>query len=396
MSRSKLKVNDFNIRWLSKDSHFLFDRRRPDAGKLLSLAPKLPFYPAHIYIFSSGSEKTALLSKEAFLTSAEAVNKHLGCRPQGRWLIPLPLFHVAGAAVSARAFCGGYSFAHRGGKWEAAGFVRSLKEEAASYTSLVPAQVFDLTEKKLSPPPSLELALTGGGAIAPALYRKARALGWPLLPTYGMTEVCSQIATVERSSLETKDFPLLKVLPHIDIQERSGVLRLRSPSLLTGYFSVSKQTFYDPKTPDGWFSTQDRGEIKILPPPPQTKNSRQNICLIFKGRADDCVKVSGRLLSLSALTLRLQNNAARLAPGGAFCLTDFPHKRKGREIALVTDVFDGYKVSQVLSLFNKNSPPYERVKAVYMVGRIPRTPLFKTDKAALRRLLSGNCNAGPG
>ena len=42
----------------------------------------------------------------------------------------------------------------------------------------------------------------GGGAVSDELYRDARALGWRVLPSYGMTECCSQVATALSDSPE--------------------------------------------------------------------------------------------------------------------------------------------------------------------------------------------------
>ena len=42
--------------------------------------------------------------------------------------------------------------------------------------------------------------MTGGGALDPSLYKQARDLGWPLLPSYGLTECGSQVATASLSS----------------------------------------------------------------------------------------------------------------------------------------------------------------------------------------------------
>ena len=292
---SRLKINDFSIDWLSKESHYFFPVSHPERKEFETLPGKMPFYPGHVYLFTSGFQKIALLSKEAFLISAEAVNKHLQCESHGLWLIPLSLFHVAGLSVLVRAFCGGYSLKKSEGKWEGESFVKDLNLQKASYTSLVPAQVYDLVARKLASPKNLELALVGGGNLHPALYKEARGLGWPLLPTYGMTETCSQIATAERTSLRGKKFPFLKILSHIKIRERKGILEVKSPSLLTGYFDISKKEFYDPKTSKGWFSTQDRGSLK---------NG-----LALKGRVDEQVKVSGRLVSLKKLSERLQTNS---------------------------------------------------------------------------------------
>lgn len=397
-----LKVNDFSIDWLSKDSHYLFDSSQREAKRFESWADKMPFYPAHIYLFTSSFQKIALLSKEAFLISANSVNKHLDCKSKRKWLVPLPLFHVAGLSVSARAFCGEYSFIQKTTAWNAREFVQDLISEETSYTSLVPTQMYDLVQGKLRPPASLQFALVGGGQLDTSLYKKARALKWPLLPTYGMTEACSQIATAERGSLNKKEFPPLKILSHIEAKTVQGILNIKSSSLLTGYFCLKSNRFYDPKKSEGWFSTQDKGEIKYeaskdssdlkISPSHCSSKEKEKIkaTLILKGRLDDQVKISGHLVSLKKLSDRLQNIVRKISPNREFCLTALPHKRKGKEVVLVTNFFDISEVSEILKQFNKNISSYEQVKAIYIIKKIPRTTLFKIDKTELQKQLYTN------
>ena len=371
---SRLKVNNFSINWLSEDSHYFFDTTHPEAKKFKALAGKMPFYPGHIYLFTSSFKKVVLLSKAAFLISARSVNRYLDCQPKGRWLIPLPLFHVAGLSVLARSFSGGYSFIKQDGVWKAESFVKDLTSKKISYTSLVPAQVYDVVKKNLSPPNCLEFALVGGGRLSDTLYKKARALGWPLLPTYGMTETCSQIATAGRASLNKEDSPVLKILSHVAVREKKGILELKSPSLLTGYFCISSKKFYDPKISEGWFLTQDRGELK-------------DGWIDLKGRFDEWIKISGHLVSLEKLSGRIEDIARKITSEKEFCLIALPHDRKGNQVALVTDCSDFNTTSKILNQFNKNLPVYEKVKSVYIIKKIPRTVLSKIDKVELKKHL---------
>lgn len=393
---NRLKVNDFSIDWFSNDSHYFFDKSHPEAGRFAALTSKMPFYPGHIYLFTSGFQKIVLLSKQAFLISAEAINRHLKCEKKGRWLIPLPLFHVGGLSVLARAFCGGYVFLHKKDRWQAKAFARSLTEENISYTSLVPAQVYDLVTGNLRPPECLEFALVGGSALAPTIYKKARALGWPLLPTYGMTEVCSQVATASRSCLKKPERPDLKILSHIDIRESQGILEIKSPSLLTGYFDLSLKTFSDPKTKEGWFLTQDKGELVSVAGKGEKSelvhskaSTKQKVRLILKGRSDETIKIKGRLVSLEKFSTKLKQVKERLSLKKDFYLFALPCERKNHELVLVTDSFDFNEVLRVLNQLNKNLPLYEKVVSFYMIKKIPRTGLWKINKTELRKQLLG-------
>jgi O-succinylbenzoic acid--CoA ligase len=76
--------------------------------------------------------------------------------------------------------------------------------EGVTLASLVPAQVSDIVRDHIRRRCHYA-PLWSAGAVRGAL-QWARALGWPLLPSYGMTECCSQVATAK---LESRDLVLL-------------------------------------------------------------------------------------------------------------------------------------------------------------------------------------------
>jgi o-succinylbenzoate---CoA ligase len=173
-----------DIDWLSTDSHVLLNPRMPEEERrrLESLVVDLP---GHVWLATSGTTgalKLTALSKRALLASAAAVNRHLQSDDRDVWLCVLPTFHVGGLGIYARAFLSGARVVTSG--WE-----------DVTLASLVPAQVTDLVRDRVEAPPSLRAVVVGGGALSEELYAAARALGWPLLPSYGMTECCSQVAT---------------------------------------------------------------------------------------------------------------------------------------------------------------------------------------------------------
>ena len=523
-----LKINDPSIDWMSRDSHFFFDTRRLRAGEWKNLKP--PFFPGHIYLFTSSHRKIAVLPKEAFLVSARTVNRHLKCVAEDRWLIALPLTHVAGIAVLARSFCGSFSIVKMPGAWNPKVFRNVLKTEKITLSALVPAQVYDVVGSGLSAPDSLRAVLVGGGALSPSLYRKARGLGWPLLPSYGLTELCSQVAVAGLSSVKNpisavadspsllegkrsakgesvsltapaypmaghqrrgggddtshtclkkkplnpgelrpadsvpagggdishtclkktplnpgelkpagfasaggddtshirlkktplnpgelrpadsapagggdishtclkktplnpgelrpadsapaggKDpsFPDLGILPHIQLKVEKGTFHVKSKALLKGYFDPEENRFWDPKLSGGWFDTGDLGELS-------GKNLR------VKGRRERQIKILGELTDLTELSRQLKSVVSSLRLGGRFLLVPVPDPRKTWDLQLITTSFDEGDILKAVRGFNKRAAPFQRIKKVYVVSKLPAgefSGLFKISPEDIRK-----------
>ncbi len=337
------QADDVNIDWLSSESHVLLNPRLPDAERR-RLESMLIDLPGHLWLSTSGTSgslKLAALSKRAFLVSAAAVNLHLGSDASDVWCNVLPRFHVGGLGIDARAFLSG------------ARIVRSI-EEGASLTALVPAQVSDIVRTGRVAPRSLRGVIVGGGVLSEQLYREGVRLGWPLLPSYGMTECCSQVAT---SSLESRE---LALLTHVEARiEESGRLALRSDALLTGY--ATEDGFHDPKN-DGWFVTEDIASL-------------EGRVVRVEGRAADFMKIGGESVDLS----RLDRILAELGADAAVMAV--PDARLGHVIALAVASGDAEAIA---AAFNERVLPFERARSIRRVPVIPRTPLGKIVRKLLR------------
>jgi O-succinylbenzoic acid--CoA ligase len=207
--------------------------------------------------------------------------------------------------------------------------------------------VADLVRARTPAPTSLRAVVIGGGALSPALYDEARALGWPLLPSYGMTECCSQVATATHGS------PELLLLDHIDARvEPDGRLAVRSEALFSGY--ATGEGFVDPKI-DGWFVTEDVAAI-------------EGRVLRVQGRSGDFVKVGGESVDLSRLDRILSELGADAA------VVAIPDERLGHVIALAVASGDSEAIAVA---FNARVFPFERARRIIRVAEIPRTALGK-------------------
>ena len=144
---------------------------------------------------STGTGKGVLLHASALLASASATHDRLG--GGGRWLLALPLQHVAGLQVLVRSLVAGTTpavlDAADGFRPEAFAAAAARVIGPRRYTALVPTQVVRLLDAggaALDALAGFDAVLVGGAATAPALCERATAAGVRLVTTYGMSETC--------------------------------------------------------------------------------------------------------------------------------------------------------------------------------------------------------------
>lgn len=345
------------IDWQSDESHVLLNPRMPERERATLESYVTPLR-RHIWLATSGTTgalKMTALSKDAMLASAAAVNRRLESTANDVWCCVLPTFHVGGLGIHARAHLSGARVVSM--RWSASEFAG---RSDLTLASLVPAQVSDLVTGGWRAQTSLRAIVVGGGALSPSLYEKAWKLGWPVLPSYGMTETCSQVATAERGSAE------LVMLDHAEAAvDEDGRLRFKGASLLTGY--GTSEGFVDPRQ-DGWFVTNDIGEV----------SGRE---LRVLGRSGEFVKIGGESVVLARLDRIVESVAGLKA-----AVVAVPDARLGHVIYLAVEAdSDGDAVSRA---YDAQVLPFERARRVVVVDALPRTELGKLRRAALLELVS--------
>jgi O-succinylbenzoic acid--CoA ligase len=220
---------------------------------------------------TSGTPKGAELSAASFAASAAAAAKHLGTRPGERWLCCLPLYHVGGLSLPIRAALqGGSIVLHE--RFDPERVSTALDRESIAGISLVPAMLARLLEVRgdTPPPTSLGCVLLGGSGAPAALLERAQACGWPLAPTYGLTEACSQVATRRPEDRASALGGGLEPLPGTEVAIRAedggelgrdepGEILVRSAALMRGYRGRPDDTAR--ALAGGWLHTGDIGRI---------------------------------------------------------------------------------------------------------------------------------------
>ncbi|MEA3303787.1 MAG: class I adenylate-forming enzyme family protein, partial [Pseudomonadota bacterium] len=220
---------------------------------------------AHLYIATSGSDaqpKVVQLSSSNIIASIRASRRRLQTDNSDIWLCCLPLYHIGGLSIPFRCVEAAATLLLHD-SFDAQQVCDDLHRYAVTHISLVPAMLAKILDhaSAYTPPVSLRVALIGGASLSLQLYERAVAAGWPLAPTYGMTENCSQIATLFPPPAHWQPGLVGKPLDHteITIDVDSGAIRIRGDGVMTAYIQAQGQ--YVPHPAGAWFETGDLGAI---------------------------------------------------------------------------------------------------------------------------------------
>ena len=169
---------------------------------------------------TTGSPRRVKLTVANVLANALGCAVALGHDRRERWLCPLPLSHVGGLMVLLRSVIAGTTVVldHAG-------------RDDVTIASLVPTQLARLLEAGARPGPDLRVIMLGGAPADPTLLVRARAAGWPVAPTYGLTQTCSAVTVAEPGDVETSGAPL----PGIDVAiAHDGEILVHGPTVAGG------------------------------------------------------------------------------------------------------------------------------------------------------------------
>ncbi|NUR93654.1 MAG: AMP-binding protein [Kribbellaceae bacterium] len=222
---------------------------------------------------SSGEPKGVLLSRDALIASATATHDRLG--GPGQWLLPMKPYFVGGLQILTRSLVAGTTPVLLN---------RSFTEAARQltggrrYTAMVPTQLARYLDTDLEALRSFDTIIIGGASMPEPLKRRAREAGVRAIPAYGMTETGSGCVyggvPLDGTSIDLDD----------------GRILIKGNTLFSGYRLRPELTAEVQR--DGWFRTQDRGELV---------DGRLRVV----GRVDDVVISGGVNVTLTTVQARL-------------------------------------------------------------------------------------------
>ncbi len=236
------------------------------------LDPDLDAYAIVTTAGSSGDPKGVILTPGNVDAAIAASRARLGNDATDRWLLCLPLYHIAGLSVIWRSLAAGGSVLIHD-RFDAERVAEALKSGQASMVSLVPTMLHRLLDADSGPYDGLRAVLVGGGPANRELVERGLEAGLPVLTTYGTTETASQVATVaageEHEGLGTTGRPLDGMTVTFD----DGEILVDGPAVSPGYLGEPLRT--------GPHRTHDLGHL----------NDQGR--LVVTGRKDDIILSGG-------------------------------------------------------------------------------------------------------
>ncbi len=173
---------------------------------------------------SSGNPKIACHTLKNHVLSAQGSHAKIPLNENSCWSLSLPLYHVGGLGILFRCYLA------------KAKVLLSKNWSRATHLSLVPTQLYRFRRDGVE----LSQTILLGGAPLPSLSSPT------ILPTYGMTEMSSQIVTGHTLHPHAE----MTLTPDREIWVRGGVL-------FQGY--LHENGLHLPLNSQGWFETGDLG-----------------------------------------------------------------------------------------------------------------------------------------
>jgi O-succinylbenzoic acid--CoA ligase len=316
---------------------------------------------------STGTPKGVLLSASSLLASASATHDRLG--GPGRWLLALPVQHVAGLQVLIRSLTTGTV---PGTVDLATGFDPEAFADATErlpgprrYTALVPTQLqrlLDAGDRATTALRTFDAVLIGGAELPAPVRERAETARIRVISTYGMSETCGGCVYDGR--------PLDDVDVRVDPVD--STIRLSGPVIARGYRGgTGAQAFTT--DPDGrrWFRTDDLGHV-------------DGHDLIVDGRADDVIITGGNKVAPAPVEAALLH----LPSIGQAVVVGAPDPRWGHRVVAAVVPTPGSTVPRPEALRDQLRnvlPGYALPKQVLVLDRLPLNGPGKPDRAALIR-----------
>ena len=359
------------------------DAARPDDARgALRTAHDADDVLAVIYTSgTTGRPKGAMLTVGNFWWSAIGSALNLGTHTDDRWLACLPLFHVGGLSIVLRsAIYGITAVVHD--EFDADRVNAAIDDEAVTIVSVVAVMLQRMLDARGDRPypPSLRCVLLGGGPAPRSLLDRCAAIGVPVVQTYGLTETCSQLATLAPEETLRRPGSAGKALYPNELRiasgsdDGAGEILVRGPVVMAGYANQPDAT--RAAIVDGWLHTGDIGRIDV------------DGFLYVLDRRDDLIVTGGENVYPAEVEATLLSHHA-VAEAGVVGVEDETWGQRVVAVVRIQSPSTGVDAAELTSHCRDRIAGYKVPREIRVVDEpLPRTASGKLRRSALRALIT--------
>jgi len=340
---------------------------------------------------TTGRPKAALLSHAALAASAGAWSAALPAATG--WLLCLGLAHVAGLGVAWRAIAAGVPL-RVVSAFDAEVVLDALRAGPASHLSLVPTQLARLLDAddgargatRNAAGPGLRAVLLGGAPVPAALVIRALAAGWPVVPTYGLSEAGSGVTALATADAAARPGSAGRALPGVALRiadsaaDGTGEIMVRTPAAFSRYLGRPGATAaaFDA---DGWLRTGDAGRLDA------------DGFLFILDRRDDVLVSGGENVVPAEVEAALAEHPA-IAEAGVVGRPDATWGAVPVAAVVLRPGVPAPTDEELRAFCRARLAPYKIPAAFLIVAALPQTASGKLRRAELRAALAASPVAG--
>ena len=309
---------------------------------------------------TSGSPRMVVHSLEELLKSAHATLAFYKVNDRDIWPLSLPLYHIGGFQIALRCLLAGIPLNPIDER-----FYREGEGLNATLLSLVPVQWIGLSAnpKNFDVMRRMKAILIGGAPLSFKHWRQALEKKLPLSPSYGMTEMGSQVAALSpQDFLQGKNS--LAILPGRKAKIHKGKIVLSGVGQMLGFFEKGSLVGNTKE-----IVTQDKGILK---------KGRLKIL----GRWDRVIISGGKKIYPQPLEFFLVKHSGILEAA----LVGLPDEKWGERLHLVYTGQPGLSLEEIRNFLHPHVAPWEIPKGISHCNFLPKKGIHKPDHGQIAQL----------
>lgn len=331
---------------------------------------------------TSGKPKAVPLSFGNLFAAFNSGKTIFGYSGTDSWYLNLPLYHIGGFSILARAIYAGSSIILPESN-DLDVLENNLKFVKPTLLSLVPTQLKRICENGIKPNSELRAVLIGGGFSDESILTNASNLDWKIFKVYGSTETSAFVAALHPKEVNAKPNSVGKPLQNVEIKifddERnyvpvnmSGEIALKTESLFSGYLNNDEAT--SAAFSNGYYLTGDFGFFD------------EDGYLFLEDRRTDLIVSGGENISPN----EIEHVISQFPNIEEVCVFGLPDKEWGECIAAVVTSKDGneIKMSGLKIFLRENLPSFKLPKTFFQVKELPKSAIGKIKRAEVKKFFT--------